>query len=238
MRIAVISDIHSNILALEKVIEEIDGMSINCTICTGDLVGYGPRPNEVIDLLRERKIPVILGNYDEGVGFERDDCGCAYITEEEIKDGRISLNWTKKRVTSRNKAFLRSLPRSIEKEYSGLKLLFVHGSPRRINEYLFQDRPERSLRRMLLPLDIDVLVFGHTHIPYHRIVNNIHMVDAGSVGKPKDGDPRACFAILDISEKIEVRFQRVSYDVGRVVNEIREEGLPEAFAQALVKGGG
>jgi len=238
MRIAVISDIHSNIVALEKVIDEIEEMDVNHTVCTGDLVGYGPRPNEVIDLLHKMEIPMVLGNYDNGVGFERDNCGCAYVTQEEIRDGRISLEWTKKKVTSRNKAILRSLPQSISEDHNGLRLLFVHGSPRRINEYLSEDRPERSLRRMLAPLNIDALVFGHTHIPYHRIVDDIHMINAGSVGKPKDGDPRACLAILDISEEIQVSFQRVNYDVDSVVNEICEEGLPDAFAQALLTGRG
>ncbi len=179
-----------------------------------------------------------LGNYDDGVGFERDDCGCAYVTKEEVRNGKISLNWTKNRVTGRNKAYLKNLPRSIVEEQGGLRTMFVHGSPRRINEYLFEDRPASSLRRMLEPLGVDVLVFGHTHIPYHRIVGEVHMINAGSVGKPKDGDPRACFALLDISGDLRVHSKRVDYDVEKVAGEIYKEGLPKVFAEALLSGGG
>lgn len=115
--------------------------------------------------------------------------------------------------------------------------MLVHGSPRRINEYLYEDRPDASLRRMLEPLQVDALVCGHTHKPYHRVVDGVHVINDGSVGKPKDGDSRACYVLITIYEEIGVEFKRVEYPVWSVADEIKEAGLPDSFADALLTGG-
>ena len=126
-----------------------------------------------------------MGNYDEGVGFESGDCGCAYVTDEEKIKGQKSIDWTTKRVTPDNKEFLRTLLNKIKFTVEGYRFLLIHGSPRRINEYLYEDRPEGSLMRILETLDIDVMVCGHTHKQYHRQVESIHVINEGSVGKPE-----------------------------------------------------
>jgi len=237
MRIAVFSDIHGNILALNQVLEDIEKQGYDRVFCLGDLVGYGPHPNRVIETINESGIQTIMGNYDEGVGYERGDCGCAYVTDEEKQDGKKSIEWTTNKVTPKNKETLRTLHHKIEITANGYKILLVHGSPRRINEYLYEDRPERSLTRMLESIDADILVCGHTHKPYHRIVNSIHIINDGSVGKPKDGDPRACYAVIELDETIRVEFRRVEYPVASVANEIIKAGLPRAFADALLTAG-
>ena len=160
MKIAVFSDIHSNIQALRNVLADIRGQKPDMVYCLGDLVGYGPRPNEVISLLKELEIPTVTGNYDDGVGYERGDCGCAYTTVKEIETGQESIEWTTQMVLQINKEYLRGLKKEIKVEVEGRRLLLVHGSPRRDNEYLYEDRPEASLKRMLEPLDIDALVCG------------------------------------------------------------------------------
>ena len=233
MRIAVFSDIHSNSLALNNVIEDIEKERCDRVYCLGDLVGYGPRPNETINTMRESGITTIIGNYDEGVGYERGECGCAYTTDEEKREGQKSIDWTTEQVTLENKEYLRSLHDKIEFTANGYKILLVHGSPRRINEYLYEDRPERSLSHMLESIDVDILVCGHTHKPYHRIVNDVHIINDGSVGKPKDGDPRACYAVIELDETISVEFRRVEYPVASVAEEIIKVGLPKRFAEAL-----
>jgi len=205
--------------------------------CLGDLVGYGPRPNEVISLVKTLEISTVMGNYDDGVGYERGDCGCAYITTREREDGQASIDWTTRTVTTENKEYLHGLEKRIMVKAKGRRLLLVHGSPRRINEYLYEDRPEASLRRMLEPLQVDALVCGHTHKPYHRVVDGVHVINDGSVGKPKDGDPRACYALITVAEDIGVEFRRVDYPVQSVADEIREAGLPATFADALLTGG-
>jgi len=236
MRLAFLSDIHSNQPALLNVIDDISTQEVDKTYCLGDLVGYGPTPNQVIDSIRSLKFPTVMGNYDDGIGFERGKCGCAYVTDEEKENGQKSIDWTAKQVTPDNKEFLRSLLDMIEFTVDGYKFLLVHGSPRRINEYLYVDRPEDSLTRILEPLDIDVMVCGHTHKPYQRQVAGTHIINDGSVGKPKDGDPRACYAIIDTEEALTVEFRRVEYPIERVADQIIDTGLPSAFADALRSG--
>ena len=236
MRLAVFSDIHSNILALNKVLADIEKQNCNAVYCLGDLVGYGPRPNEVIEVITNRGIPTVMGNYDDGVGYDRGDCGCAYITNEEKQNGHKSIEWTTKRITDYNKRKLRDLHDNIILQVEEKKVLLVHGSPRRINEYLYEDRPEKNLSRMLSAVGTDVLVCGHTHRPYHRTVDGVHIINDGSVGKPKDGDNRACYAIIEISEEVSVEFRRVTYPIKKVSMEIVQYGLPRAFAEALRNG--
>ena len=233
MRLAVFSDIHGNIQALNMVLADLMKQSCDAVYCLGDLVGYGPRPNEVIETITSSRIPTVMGNYDDGVGNEKGDCGCAYTAEVEKENGHKSIEWTTEKVTPENKRRLRRLHDKIELQASGKKVLLVHGSPRRINEYLYEDRPEKSIRRMLGTVEADVLVCGHTHKPYHRIVNGVHIINDGSVGKPKDGDNRACYAIIDIGETVSVEFRRVPYPIEKVAGEIVQYGLPSAFAEAL-----
>jgi len=237
MRLAILSDIHANHPALLNVIDDIETQGIDGTYCLGDLVGYGPHPNRVIETIRDMGYRTIMGNYDEGIGFQRGECGCAYITDEERTNGQKSIEWTTERVTPDNKEFLRNLLNRIEFTVDGYRFLLVHGSPRRINEYLYEDRPKASLRRILEPLEIDVMVCGHTHKQYHRQVDGIHIINDGSVGKPKDGDPRACYAIIDTEGGVSVTFRRVEYSVERVADEIINAGLPRAYAEALLTGG-
>ena len=237
MRLAFLSDIHSNHPALLNVIDDIEDQCVDKTYCLGDLVGYGPHPNKVIDTIRHMECPTIMGNYDEGVGFERGECGCAYVTDEEKINGQESIDWTMEHVTPDNKEFLRNLLSKLEFTVDGYRFLLIHGSPRRINEYLYEDRPEGSLSRILEPLEIDVMICGHTHKQYHRQVESIHIINDGSVGKPKDGDPRACYAIVDTGEGISVTFRRVEYPIELVSEQIIDAGLPGAFAEALRTGG-
>ncbi len=237
MRLAFLSDIHANQPALLNVIDDIANQEVDKTYCLGDLVGYGPTPNQVIDTIRFLRFPTVMGNYDEGVGFDRGDCGCAFVTDEDKINGQTSIEWTTERVTPENKEFLRKLLGKIKFTVDGLRFLLIHGSPRRINEYLYEDRPEASLMRILDPLDIDVMVCGHTHKQYHIMVAGIHIINDGSVGKPKDGDPRACYAILDTDDELSVEFRRVEYPIELVAERIIDAGLPRAFANMLRTGG-
>jgi putative phosphoesterase len=239
-RIALLSDMHGNSAATEVVLADIDAAASDETICLGDLVGYGARPNEVIDLVRERGIPTIMGNYDDGVGFDRDDCGCAYKDDGERERGQASLMWTRGVVDGDRKAFLRTFAPELRREINGVRIRLVHGSPRRMNEYLFEDRDEGSLKRIAAIADADVLVFGHTHKPWHREIGGVLFVNTGSVGKPKDGDPRACWVLLTVREDgtVEVDTRRVDYDIASMAAAIREaEGLPDRFAEDIETGG-
>lgn len=239
-RIAVFGDLHGNSAATEAVLQAIDAEAPDAVYCLGDLVGYGARPNEVIALIRDRAIPTIMGNYDDGVGFDKDDCGCAYKDADERDRGQQSLMWSRAVVTDENKTLLRELLPEIRFEADGVRFRLVHGSPRRMNEYLFADRDQRSLERIAQLADCDVLVFGHTHKPWVRVIEGVLFVNAGSAGKPKDGDPRAAWALIttepDSPATVEIR--RVDYDIPSMAAAIRvAEGLPDQYAIDIETGG-
>jgi putative phosphoesterase len=239
-RIAVFSDLHGNSAATEAVLAAIEAEQPDTVYCLGDLVGYGAKPNETIALVRDRGIPTIVGNYDDGVGFDRDDCGCAYTDPQEQARGQQSLFWTRAATTAENKAYLRSLAREIRFAAEGIRFRLVHGSPRRMNEYLFEDRDPRSLERIAATADADVLVFGHTHQPWVKEIGGVLMVNDGSVGKPKDGDPRAAWALFTVTagEPVRVEIRRIPYDIAGMAAAIRAaDGLPDHFARDLETGG-
>jgi putative phosphoesterase len=235
MSITIFGDIHGNFPALEAVLADIEQRGLRNLYCLGDLVGYGTFPNEVISAIRERDIPTIKGNYDVGVGNNSDDCGCAYKTEAAKALGQQSIAWSNANTTDENKAFLRGLCSHIRLEMDGLRVLLVHGSPRKVNEYLYADRPDSSLERILDQAKADVMVCGHTHLPYHKILpSGRHVINAGSVGKPKDGDPRAGYVVLDVDDgAVQVKFVRVVYDVMKTVEAIQSTTMPLEFASML-----
>jgi putative phosphoesterase len=235
--IAAFSDIHANKHALEAVLEDIRRHAPDQVTCLGDLVGYGAFPNEVIETIRAEGIPTLTGNYDDGVGFDREECGCAYTTPEDIAHGDRSLRWTQAQVTPENKAWLRALPREVRFEAASSRVLCVHGSPRRVNEYLYEDRPERSLVRMFAGLEADVILCGHTHLPYHRRLGGLDLINVGSAGRPKDGDPRVTYALVTIDASVRVAFPRVEYDVELAARGIEASELPHEFAAYLRHGG-
>src|SRR5215470_17905546 len=237
MRIALFSDIHGNLPALETVLSDIRRHHVDAVYCLGDLVGYAPFPNEVVERIRHDAVPTIMGNYDDGVGFDRDECGCAYREPAAQRLGDQSFLWTKAHVTDDNKAFLRSLHAQIRLQADGKRVLLVHGSPRKINEYLFEDRPISSFQRLAQSSEADIIVFGHTHKPFAKLVSDVLFVNVGSVGKPKDGDWRACYAVLDPAAAPPVQFIRLEYDIKTVTTAIRQSGLPNDFADDLEHGG-
>lgn len=237
-QITIFGDIHANIPALEAVFADMETRGLNNLYCLGDLVGYGTFPNEVIAAIRERNIPTIMGNYDLGVGQDSDDCGCAYRTPEAKALGERSIAWSNTHTSAENKAFLRGLVDKIPLQLGDLKVVLVHGSSRKVNEYLYEDRPEASLERLLNMVDADVLVCGHTHLPYHRVLRDgRHVINAGSVGKPKDNDPRACYLVLSAEgQDLSVEVVRVPYDVERAAQAIEATEMPNEFAEMLRKG--
>lgn len=251
MKIALFSDIHANLPALDAVLADMDSRRPDAVYCLGDLVGYCTWPNEVTARIRERNIPTIAGNYDQGIGLNSDECGCAYKTDNDKAMGKVSIRLSNQWISDDNRAYLRTLPAHIGIDFQfgeeKMRLLLVHGSPRKINEYLFEDRDEKSLLRIMRDANADIMAFGHTHKPWHRALNDEghfrHAINTGSVGKPKDGDVRACYVLLTVSENasvknsesISVEFVRVPYDVEKAAQAIEQTELPAAYADMLRK---
>ena len=245
MKIAVFSDIHGNIEALKQVMDDIKREDIDKIYCLGDLVGYGPYPNEVIELIKENEIETVMGNYDQGVGFNLDDCGCAYKTKEKQKLGDKSLEWTKEKVSDENKKYLKTLKENIKFEVAGKKVLLVHGSPRKINQYLFFNHPEKSIKRMMDQYDADIMVCGHTHIPYVKKIDDKIIINDGSVGKQKPYNKmqekystEAKYVIIEIKENnVNTELRSIRYDYEKTAKAINESELPDEFAE-IIRGRG
>jgi predicted phosphodiesterase len=236
--VTVFGDIHANLPALEAVFHDMEARGLMHLYCLGDLVGYGTFPNEIVEAIRIRGIPTLMGNYDQGVGNSSDDCGCAYRTLEAKVLGKQSIAWSNAHVSDGNKAFLRELPMQLTLQLGDLRVVLVHGSPRKVNEYLYGDRPDSSFERLLDLVEADVMVCGHTHFPYHKVLpSGRHVVNAGSVGKPKDNDPRAGYVVLRANGcDLAVEFIRVSYDVEKTAQAIEATEMPNEFA-AMLRGG-
>lgn len=239
-QVTIFGDIHANLPALETVFRDMQARGLANLYCLGDLVGYGTFPNEVVTAIRERDIPTLMGNYDQGVGHSSDDCGCAYRTPEARVLGERSIAWSNAHTTDANKAYLRALPAQIPVQLGDLRVMLVHGSPRKVNEYLYEDRPDSSFERLLDQVAADVLVCGHTHLPYHKVLpSGRHVINAGSVGKPKDRDPRAGYVVLRVNGRaLDVEFVRVAYDVEQAAQAIEATDMPDEFAAMLRSGTG
>jgi putative phosphoesterase len=233
--VAVITDIHANLPALEAALARVAELSIGRVYCGGDLVGYGPHPNEVCALIAAREIPTIYGNYDYAIARDLDDCGCAYVTPEDRALGQRSVEWTLAHTSDATKDFMRELPFDLHFTVGDTDAHLVHGSPRKVNEYLFEDKPARLYERLAAAERDRVLVFGHTHKPWAHEYGGVLFVNCGSVGKPKDGDPRAAFAVLRATATgVEVTIERVRYDAERVAREVTAAGLPTEYADKLL----
>jgi predicted phosphodiesterase len=247
MRYALISDIHANLPALDAVLADISARTdVDATFHLGDLVGYAPWPNETVQRILDRKIAGIAGNYDSTVGLDYKHCGCKYEDPHQAELAHLSFEWTKAHVSAEIKRVLASLPfrldlRPLGGHMSGPTVILVHGAPTLNTLYLTGDRPDTFFTRMAEIAGAkagDVLCFGHTHLPWHRTIDGIHFVNTGSVGRPKDGDWRAGYVVLDVDKTdVKVEFVRVSYDIDAAVKGIRASELPDEFAEYLLAGG-
>ena len=247
MKIALLSDIHANLPAFEAVLEDLEKQQPDAVYCLGDLVGYNVWPNQVIGLVRKHGIATIAGNHDLKVSKimpSEGDC-----SKEE------SSEYAYKLVGKKERDYLLTLPRHLRIEFQlndqPLNMLLVHGSPRSINEYLFQDLPDQYMQELVREYKADILCFGHSHKPYHRVINSgknssehfHHLINTGSVGKPKDGDARACYVLVTIDQTagkidqdaVQVEFVRIKYDVEKAAQAVELSLLPDAFADNLRK---
>jgi predicted phosphodiesterase len=245
MRFALISDIHANLPALEAVLRDIDTRNVDATYHLGDLVGYAPWPNETVTLLREREIAGISGNYDSTVGTDYKHCGCKYEDPRQEEQSHLSFAWTKENTSPAAKQYLAALPFRLDLKplgghAAGPTVMLVHGTPTLNTLYWTEDRPDSFCLRMAEIAGAkagDVIAFGHTHKPWRREVSGIHFVNTGSVGRPKDGDWRAGYVLLDARASIHSEVVRVEYDIDAAMRGIRASSLPADFADYLRTGG-
>lgn len=247
IRIALISDVHANLPALESVLQQIDRQQgVASTYHLGDLVGYGPWPNETVAHLRDQHVAGIAGNYDSTVAWNYKHCGCQYEDPKQEELSHLSYAWTRRHTTTETKQHLGSLPfrldvRPLGGHAGGPTIILVHGTPTLNTLYWHEDRPDSFCLKMAAVAGArrgDMIAFGHTHKPWSRVVEGIHFVNTGSVGRPKDGDWRAGYVVVTVADDvISSQYVRVKYDVEKTVQAIRQSDLPNELGDYLQTGG-
>ena len=246
-RYALISDIHANLPALTAVLDDIRVRQDSAaTYHLGDLVGYAPWPDETVELMRAAGIAGVAGNYDSTVATDYAHCGCKYEDPRQEELAHLSYEWTRWHTSARARRYLAGLPfridfRPLGGHVAGPTVTLLHGSNVLNTVYVHGERADSFLEKMGQGVGAragDVVCFGHTHKPWHRVVNGVHFVNTGSVGRPKDGDWRAGYVLLDIlADTVHVEIVRVEYDVEAAARGIIESGLPSEFAEYLRTGG-
>jgi putative phosphoesterase len=226
--LAVMDDIHSNLAALEVVFERIEKAGITKIVCCGDIVGYGAEPNECCDFVRENKLPCAMGNHDYTA---------ATLKETELFNpyAQRAIIWTSGKLTEENRKFLSKLPEKKEFGFNGKKVVLVHGSPENTRwDYVWPTTSESILKKFLEKTKADILVLGHTHMPFVRKIDNKLVLNPGAIGQPRDQNPCASFAL--INDALKIKIMRVPYDVSRTAYGIINAGLPRFLAERLYGG--
>lgn len=224
MIVAIISDIHSNLVALDAVLEDIETLGAELILCAGDIVGYYPYPNETIDRFKEKDIVSILGNHDRAV-IHFNTVGMNRLAAEAAR-------WTSENISAENVDYLKALRSRMKTKIDGRTIAMYHGSPRDDDEYLYEIDTGPELVEMC---GCQIMVTGHTHIPFIRKFSDGMLINPGAIGQPRDGDRRASFAILD-TEHADVTICRKSYDIDTVHRRTLDAGLPAFLAERLEYG--
>ncbi len=236
MQLAIISDIHGNLPALQAVLADIASRGVHTVYHLGDLVGYNPFPNEVVNLVRQLDLPGVVGNYDLAVASEVPDSLEVYLNPTISPMAQEIYRWTKARTTRETRQYLLGLPQQVRLTIGDWQLLLTHGSPRRLREYVRPLMSDAELEDILAGESAQVILTGHTHRPMVRQVNGKWLINPGSVGFPKDGDPRAAYALLEVRVDLQVHIARVVYDVEQTARALVAEGLPSQAAEDLRHG--
>jgi predicted phosphodiesterase len=238
-RIAVFGGVYSNYLALGAALEDARRRGAEAAYCLGDLGAFGPHPDRVFPLLRGHGVLCLQGNYDHSIGHELDDCRCGYTDPRDNHFARLSYDYTLRHTCPAHRAWLRELPAQRRVRLGRYRVLMCHGSPRRVNEFLWESTtPTHFLEHLAAEHDADVLLATHTGIKWHRrLAGGRHFVNAGVLGRPEnDGRTEVWYALLEARPDLAVEFVPVTYDHERLAREMREERLPEEFVQTVLTG--
>lgn len=239
-RVAAFGGIYSNHLALARAIDDARERGAEALFCLGDLGAFGPTPDRVFPLLREAEVLTIRGNYDDSIARGLDDCQCGYTDPLDNHYARLSYRYTYANTSPGNRVWLGTLPCERRFHLGDLEVLACHGSPRRINEFLWETTtPDHFLRMLAREHRCDVILGTHTGIHWERRVGPAGWyVNAGTLGRPaNDGRTEVWYAMLEAGGRdLEVEFVPVAYDHEALADEMRDEGLPEEFIETIRTG--
>jgi putative phosphoesterase len=235
VKVALIGDVHANLPALETVLAHARQQGAEALWNVGDFLGYGVFPDEVVRRLRREEALSIVGNYDLKVLKFKRKRDQWRKRKHPLKF--LAFQWAHAHLSKKSRQYLRSLPREIRLQVGGKRVLLTHGSPASNKEPLYRGTPAGRLRELAQMAHADVILCGHSHQPFARQVQGVWFVNSGSVGRPDDGDPRPCYALLDMAlDQLQVKHYRLEYDVERAAAATRDYGLPEAFAEMTLRG--
>jgi diadenosine tetraphosphatase ApaH/serine/threonine PP2A family protein phosphatase len=240
-RVAIFGGVYNNHLSLAATMEQARTAGAEALYCLGDMGGFGPNPDKVFPYLRDDPtVFVMQGNYDHSIGNRLDDCACGYTDPRDNHFAQISYDYTLAKTSDTHKDWLRDLPASYRLDWAGRRVLLAHGSPRQVNEFLWESMcPDVFLEHMLDKAEADVLFVTHTGIPWMRRLDSGKLVvNVGAIGRPpNDGDTRVDYALVDIfDDHLDVHFEKVAYDHELLAAEMREEGLPAEFVETILTG--
>lgn len=238
-RVAFFGGVYNNHLALRATLDHARRAEATKVYCLGDLGGFGPHPERVVPVLIEAGVPTLRGNYDESVGFGRDDCACGYSDPRDLAFAQISFDYTAARTPEAHRAWMRACPEQIRLRIGERRVLLCHGSPRRVNEFLWDSNSSTPFLSWLAETrGADVVICTHTGIPWWRLLpGGRHFVNAGAIGRPaNDGDTQVRYALVDFGDEVSVTFPAVAYDHERLAAEMDAEGLPAAFRETIQTG--
>jgi putative phosphoesterase len=231
-KIALLGDVHGGLFALQAALADARSKGATVFLNTGDLIGYGPFPEQVVRLVRSEEIVSVVGNYDL-MALSIGECRKKASAKEPKK--QLAFHWAYDHLSAESRRFLGELPREVRFQVAGKKFLLTHGSPTSLDEALGPETSEERLAELARSSDAQVIVVGHAHRPMVRQVGGTLFVNAGTIGRPDDGDPRATYAIMTLDPP-HVEHVKVDYDVEATVRAVREESLPEEFAQMIIQG--
>lgn len=228
MKIAIISDIHGNFPALKEVIKEIKRKKIKKIFCCGDIIGYASMSNECIKELIKNNVKSIYGNHEYAL---LNDDKLNWFNYYALK----ALIWHKENLKNFSWRWIKKLKEKIIIKIANKRIMLVHGSPESCFEYVWQDTSEQTFLYWLEKYNVDILVFGHTHIPFIKNIENQIVINPGSVGQPRDGNNKASFCIIDLKNN-QSEIIRINYNIDKIAVDIKRKGLPKIFADRLYFG--
>jgi predicted phosphodiesterase len=238
-RIAVFGGIYNNYLALEAALGDARRKGVDAIYCLGDLGAFGPHPDRVFPLLHEHGVLCIQGNYDSSIGNDLPDCQCGYTDPRDNHFARISYEYTFTNTSPENRTWMKALPGQRRVQLGNRRLLLCHGSPRKMNEFLWESTtPAHFLDHLAGAHEADVILATHTGIRWHRrLPQDRHFVNVGVLGRPEnDGRTNVWYTILEARPSVAVEFVPVEYDCRRLAREMREQRLPEEFVETVLTG--
>lgn len=240
-RFALFGGLYSNYLALEAALADAQRRGVDAIYCLGDVGAFGPYPDRVFPLLRDSRVQCLQGNYDDSIGSELADCQCGYTDPRDNYFAQRSYDYTLANTSLENRRWLRDLPKQIRFEVGPFRVLLCHGSPRRVNEFLWESTTSTQfLDSLVEQFDADVIAATHTGIKWQRrLTGGGWFVNVGVLGRPEnDGGTNVWYTVLEQLPGAGVRFDfvRVEYDFTRLAREMRQESLPEEFIETVLTG--